>query len=182
MPLAVTHILVPILIVALVRDFYLKKKDRKSFPLHYVLIAGIGGVLPDFDIALFLILSNSFLLEEIHKTITHTIFLPSIFFALFLLFKPIKSEAKICNIGRHNLKLSLIFLFLSFGTLTHILLDSLLSPILIFYPFSSFSLGYNILTFLPENARGIAPATLDGVLLVVWIVYLELKHKISDFI
>ena len=45
MPEAVTHILIPILLVALFRDFYWKKrnKGKNNFPLHYVLIAGLGG-------------------------------------------------------------------------------------------------------------------------------------------
>ena len=31
MPQAVTHILIPILIVSIFRDFYLKKRDKKIF-------------------------------------------------------------------------------------------------------------------------------------------------------
>jgi len=53
MPQAVTHILVPILLVAIFRDFYLKKKSKRHFPLHYVFLAGIGGILLDIDIIFF---------------------------------------------------------------------------------------------------------------------------------
>jgi len=49
MPQAVTHILAPILLVSIFRDFCLRKKDKKHFSLHYVLIAGLGGILPDID-------------------------------------------------------------------------------------------------------------------------------------
>ena len=47
MPQAAAHILITIILIALIRDFYIRKK--KKFPLHYVLIAGLGGILPDLD-------------------------------------------------------------------------------------------------------------------------------------
>tara|TARA_Y100000310_G_scaffold345426_1_gene464826 strand:+ start:6318 stop:6482 length:165 start_codon:yes stop_codon:yes gene_type:complete len=51
MPQAVTHILIPILLVSLLRDLFVKR--GKKFSSHYILIAGLGGVLPDIDIAFF---------------------------------------------------------------------------------------------------------------------------------
>tara|TARA_Y100000034_G_scaffold125404_1_gene174896 strand:- start:851 stop:994 length:144 start_codon:yes stop_codon:yes gene_type:complete len=47
MPYAVTHVLVAIIVAELLRDYW------KKFNLHYVLIAGIGGLLPDIDIIVF---------------------------------------------------------------------------------------------------------------------------------
>lgn len=184
MPQAVTHILVPILLISIFRDFYLKNKDKKHFPLHYVLIAGLGGVLSDIDIPI------SFLLNilgaqnwYLHKTFTHSLFFPVILFALFLILKPINAKAKICNLGRHNLKLSTIFLMLAFGVLIHILLDSLFGEMAyFFYPFSMSDYGMNLVSYLPLELQSLAIPTLDGILLVIWMIYLELKHKISDFI
>jgi membrane-bound metal-dependent hydrolase YbcI (DUF457 family) len=184
MPQAVTHILVPILIAAVFRDFYLRKNEKAHFPLHYVLIAGIGGVLPDIDIVISVIF-NLIGLENwnVHKTFTHSLFFPAIFLILYFVLKPVHKKAKICNLGRHNLKLSTICLILAFGITAHILLDSLTwERAYYFYPFSSREFGINLIDYLPEGLRGMALPTLDGILLVVWIVYLELKHKISDFI
>lgn len=184
MPQAVTHILVPILLVALFRDFYLNRKDKKKFPLHYVLFAGLGGVLPDIDIAFSIILNLIGYSEWwIHKTFTHSLFFPIVFFILFALFIPFKADARICNLGRHKLKLNLIFLFLGVGILIHIFLDALLGEMAyFFYPFSGADYSINLVSYLPKGIQGITIPMLDGVLLVIWIVYLELKHKISDFI
>ncbi len=184
MPQAVTHILVPILLTAIFRDFYLRKRDKKHFPLHYVLFAGLGGVLPDIDFILSLILAL-FGVENwyIHKTFSHSLFFPLILFFLFLILKPVHAKAKICNIGKHNLKLSTIFLMLSFGVLVHIMLDSLFGHMAyFFYPFSMNDYGINLISYLPQGFQSIAMPLLDGVLLVIWIIYLEAKHKISDFI
>lgn len=182
MPQAVTHILVPILLVAIFRDFFYKGKKR--FSLHYVLLAGLGGVLPDIDI-IFSIILTFFGVENwnIHKTFTHSLFFPLIFFILFFVLKNTHEKAKICNIGRHKLELSKIFLVLGIGILIHIFLDALVGEIaFFFYPISMQDYSVSLMNYLPTSFRGFAMPLLDGVLLVIWIVYLELKHRISDFI
>lgn len=184
MPYAVTHILVPIIIVALIRDRYLKNKDKKHFPLHYVLIAGIGGALPDIDIPISILLNFlGFENWNIHRTFTHSISFSAIFFLLFLLLKPVKEKARICNLTRHKLKLNLIFLMFAVGISTHIFLDALFGEVTyLFYPITSQAYGINLLDIFPQDLQDSLLPTLDGVLLFVWIIYLELKHKISDFI
>lgn len=168
MPYAVTHILIPILLIAVFRDFYLRTKEKKHFPLHYVLLAGLGGVLPDIDIPISFLLNFAGIQSwNIHRLFTHSPIFPISLFILFLIFSTFHSKARVCNLTRHQLKLSVIFLMLSFGALVHIILD-LAFP----YFVNLFPLEINYL---------IAP-TLDGVFLVIWIIYLELKHKISDFI
>ena len=37
MPNVIPHLLLPAILVALWRDYHLKTKDKKHFPLHYVL-------------------------------------------------------------------------------------------------------------------------------------------------
>src|SRR3989344_1751787 len=182
MPQAVTHILVPILLVAIFRDFYLKKKSKRHFPLHYVFLAGIGGILLDIDIIFFWLIGklDSETFTQIHRTFTHTLYVPIIFLILFFLFKNIK----IPELGRHKLKLSIIMLMFSLGSLIHIILDATLSQegVRVFYPLSSYIVNPNLVSFLPPDLVGVFFATLDGVLLVLWLAYLEYKHKISDFI
>ncbi len=184
MPLAVTHILVPILLVFIFRDYYLKKKDKKHFPLHYVLIAGLGGVLPDIDIILSIIL-NLFGVQDwnIHRTFTHSLFFPLILVLFFFLLKLVHKKAKICNLTRHKLELSKIFLVLAIGISIHIFLDSIFGgPAFFFYPLLLNNYGVNLVSYLSKPLQELFFPTLDGILLVVWLVYLELKHKISDFI
>ncbi|PIN89903.1 hypothetical protein COU60_02300 [Candidatus Pacearchaeota archaeon CG10_big_fil_rev_8_21_14_0_10_34_76] len=179
MPYAVTHILVPILIAAIFRDVVAKKK----FSLHYVLLAGLGGVLPDIDIPISMLLNTFGIINwNLHKTFTHSIFFPLIVFALFLIFKPFKLNAKVCNIGKHKLNLSYIFLAIAFGILIHLILDSLFgSNSFLLYPFSNYDFGMDLFSYFSYSWNSLA-ALLDGILLVIWILYLELKHKISDFI
>jgi membrane-bound metal-dependent hydrolase YbcI (DUF457 family) len=184
MPYAVTHILVPIILVAIFRDFFLSKSAKINFPLHYVLIAGLGGALPDIDIPISMFLNllgkTSW---DIHRTFTHSISFAAIFLMLYLILIPVKKEARICNLTKHKLKLSIICLMLGIGILTHLFLDSLFGEVTyLFYPFITSGLGINLLSSFTKQIQDIILPTLDGILLVIWIVYLELKHKISDFI
>ena len=180
MPQAVTHVLIAIVIISIIRDFYVSKKGRKSFPLHYVLIAGVAALLPDIDIAAFWILNFlGFTLNEVHRTFTHTLFVPLIFFILFLAF----TKIKIKELGRHKLKLSTIFLMIAFGSLIHLILDATLAGyIRPFYPFSLVPIGLNLIGYLPSTLRDLALPSLDAAILIIWLIYIELRHKISDFI
>lgn len=180
MPEAVTHVLLPLILMAFVRDYYIRKKDRKKFPLHYVLIAGIAGVAPDLDIAAYWILHFfGFTLGEVHRTFTHTIFVPLIFLALFALFWRVETKP----VGRHNLKLHLIFLMIAYGCLFHIILDFIFSgTIRPLYPFSEIAIGLNLVRYLPQPLDRIFFPCFDAALLMCWLIYVEWKHKISDFI
>ena len=182
MPQAVTHILLPLILMSLIKDSY-DKKHKEKLSLHYILIAGLGGVLPDIDIPISVALRFlGFQDWWIHKTFTHSIFFPLLLLVLFIILRPVKAEARICNIGKHKLKLSTVFLMLAFGALMHLLLDTIAGDqSLLLYPFLVADFGFNLFSFIPLQPSLIAPL-LDGILLVIWIIYLELKHKISDFI
>ncbi len=49
MPHAATHVLIPVIILEVFRHYFVK--DRKLFPIHYVIIGGIAGLIPDLDVA-----------------------------------------------------------------------------------------------------------------------------------
>jgi len=183
MPQAVLHILVPLILAALFKDWY-DKKHKNKLPLHYVLIAGIAGVVPDLDIAAFWLLQGfGFTLSEIHRTFAHTIFVPLLFLILYFIFVKADVKARICNMGRHNLKLSAIFLALSFGSIIHLILDATFSGFIVpLYPISNVAIGLNLVSVFQEPLRSLFLPSLEGGLLVLWLIYLELKHKISDFI
>lgn len=180
MPTAVTHLLVPLLIMALVRDYIISKKGRKSFPLHYVLIAGIGGVLPDIDIIFYLFLNPlGYSFEQVHRQWMHSLFIPLIFLILYLPLKKISFKPH----RKHILNIGIICLMLSLGTFVHLVLDGIISgDIHPFSPLSSYEIGLNLVSMLPQSFSGIAIPLFEGILLLIWIVYLEWKHKISDFI
>jgi membrane-bound metal-dependent hydrolase YbcI (DUF457 family) len=87
------------------------------------------------------------------------------------------------ELGRHHLKVHNIFFVIAFGVLVHLFLDLLVSGIIMpFYPFSQYSIGLQVIKFLPMAWQGSFIPSLDAVLLVLWLVYMEVKHRISDFI
>ncbi len=179
MPQAVTHVLIAIILLDIIRDYIIKKKNRNKFPMHYLIIAGIAALLPDIDIAVYWILklTSGVALTEIHRTFTHALFLPAIFLLLGFLFWSFKSR----TLGKHKLKLHSIFFVIAFGSFIHLLLDYLLSGyIMPFYPLSYASYGLNLVKLTPWPET-ILPA-LDAILLLGWLVHEEIRHKISDFI
>lgn len=175
MPHAVTHVLVPIILVDLYRNYI--SKARKKFHLHYVLIAGLAGLLPDIDIVIywFLKLFMNISLSEIHRTFTHTLFFPLIFIILGLL-----TKNKTIKIYKDKLKLNWVFYMIALGITIHLLLDMiLLGTIKPFYPFLYYSIGFNI---IKDSLEGTILPGLDAILLFIWLIHLELKHKISDYL
>jgi membrane-bound metal-dependent hydrolase YbcI (DUF457 family) len=182
MPHAVTHVIIALIIASFIRDYYIRKGkgNRKSFPLHYVLIAGLGGLLPDIDILAFWILSwFGFTMSEVHRTFTHTLFVPLIFLIIGLITNKIKNK----ELGRHHLKISIILLMLALGSFIHLALDASLAGVIRpFYPFSNFHIGYSVMNHLPAPLGDIFFPSLDAVLLILWLFYIEWRHRISDFI
>lgn len=177
MPHAVTHVLVALVVADIIRDYIVK--DKKRFPLHYVLIAGVAGLLPDIDVVVYWFL-NIFLnipLAEVHRTFSHTLFVPLLFFVLGVIFL----GRKINFLAKRRMTISGAFVMAGLGTFIHLVLDSTLAgTIRPFYPLADFVFGINL---IPYNALGstLMPG-LDAILLVVWLVHEEIKHKISDFI
>lgn len=180
MPQAAAHILIPLIIASIFRDFYIKKKDKKKFPLHYVLIAGIAGIIPDLDIVAFWVLNFfNFSLSEVHRTIAHTIFVPMLLLLLFFVFHNINTK----TLGKHKLKLSYIFLAMTFGSLMHLILDMIfMGQIMPLYPFIDFRIGLNLFGYLPVTLQALAAPSFDAALIIIYLIYLEMKHKLSDFI
>jgi membrane-bound metal-dependent hydrolase YbcI (DUF457 family) len=178
MPQAVTHFLIPIILLELFRELIVKKK--KSFPVHYVFIGGLAGLLPDLDVAAYYILSFFGLtLQEVHRTFSHTLFVPLVFVLLGFVFYKFKNK----ELGEHHLKLSNIFFVIAFGTFMHLLLDATISGVVMpLYPLSTFTIGLNLISLLPAQWQSTILPTLDAVLLILWMIYLEVKHKISRFI
>ena len=184
MPQAVAHILVPLVLVSLFRDYLVKKrikKNKKKFPLIYALIAGLAGIIPDLDIAAFWILYFfEFTFEGVHRTFMHTLFIPLIFILLASIFYNLKNPK---YLEKNKLKLWIIFLMISLGSFIHLILDATfqgtINPL---YPILDFRIGLNLLRYLPDTLERLAAPSIDAALLIIWLVYLEWKHKISSFI
>ena len=174
MPLSVTHIILTIIAVDLVRDYFLKDHKR-YFTLHTILIAGIGGILPDIDIPInwfFNFIGYSFDFLR-HRGATHTLFFALIFIipAVILL----KKE-------KH--KQSMNFFVLSFGILFHLLLDFVIGGgaregAMWLWPISNHLYTLDLIGRFDLSAL---PAALDAIILLLWLWHEEAKHKIKDFI
>jgi membrane-bound metal-dependent hydrolase YbcI (DUF457 family) len=172
---AVAHILFPLIAVELYKDYLLS--DRRKFSLHYILLAGLAGLLPDIDVAFYWVM-NGFSrigLQEIHRTFTHSLFFPLVFLLLAFVFW----RKRWGWLGRHKVEPGAAFLVIAFGVFFHLLLDYLLcGVIMLFYPFSNLEIGLNLIGGALE---GTLISGLDAVLLAGWLIHEELKHKISDF-
>lgn len=177
MPQAATHIIIALILGSLFRDCL---TDKKKFPLHYVLILGIASLLPDLDLAVYWILYwFGFAMSEVHRTFTHSLLFPLVFFVASIFTLKFKNK----NLGKHRLKIHTILLIIGFGILIHFILDlAIAGSIMPFYPFSFFSIGNDITWNMPQPLKEIFFPCLDAALIVLWIIYLEWKHKISDFI
>ena len=172
MPQAVTHIIIPLVLADIYRDYFAKKK----FNIRYVLIAGLAGLLPDIDILIAWIINffSYYPISDIHRTFTHTLFFPLMFLILFLSTKNYNPMF----LKKQKLGLNYIFLATAFGAFIHILLDSIFSGPVQITPNVLF--GFNIIPL--EAFQGTFFAGLDAIILVLWLVHEELKHRISDYI
>jgi membrane-bound metal-dependent hydrolase YbcI (DUF457 family) len=171
MPYAVTHVLIPIVIADIIRDYIVKKK----FSLYYIFIAGIAGLILDLDLLVYWIINLFTYVPEIHRTFTHTIFLPLFFFILAFI---VSKKAKI-----FKLNLKLVLLMISLGLFVHLLLDFIIYGYIIpLYPLVYTKMGLNLVQHLPTFIQGSFMPALDAFILVIWLLHEEIKHKISDFI
>lgn len=183
MPYAVTHVLVAIILAEIIRDYIVK--DKKKFPLHYILIAGIAGLLPDVDVV-FDIFNGFFgIVTKVHPSFTHSLLWIPIFLLLaFTVLGVEKKKGKGIKwlekgFTKHHLKISGILFIVTFGIAVHLLLDGTL--------IGNIRLGFFTppigLHLLPEGDLGnMISNGMDAILLLLWLIHEEWKHKISSFI
>ncbi len=175
MPHAIFHIIFAIFVAELIREYLVK--DKKKFPAHYIFIAGIAGALPDFDVAAFWVLNFlGYTLAEVHRTFTHTLFVPALFLILAFLTWNFKNKW----LGERHMKLHGIFLMIVLGVMVHLILDSIIAGVIVpLYPFSDFAAGLNLADLLPGTLRPLFEPCLDAGIFILWLFWLEYKHKIS---
>lgn len=167
MPNAVAHVLTAMIIAEAIRR---RLKNRK-IPIYTVLVTGIAGLLPDMDMILyfFLRIFRQIEVTEVHRTFTHTLFLPLAFVVAGLL------TYKMKKVSKRNINISELAFFTALGVFIHLALDFLVSGVIMpFYPLSSYSAGLSLVP--KELARAVVPS-IDAILLVGWLVYEYKKNK-----
>ena len=178
MPHAVTHIIITMVVLSLIRHYLIGEKKMK---LYLVLLGGIGGILPDLDIVAYWILKfvNGAHLLDIHRGITHTIYFLFLFIILSLVFQFCTKHAE----------LKKIFWILTLGIFIHLILDAILSGYINPFYFDflqikfgiDYPIGLNLLEFEGGLEDTLVPA-FDALVLIIWLTYEFSRNNIKDFI
>lgn len=164
MPYTTTHVLVSILLIELYIHFFVRNK--KIVPQYYILIAAIGGIIPDLE--------YMFQYPDLHAAFMHSLFVPLIFIVLGIV--------TFMRRGNFTTKYKLPFIFFSFGVMSfvHIMLDVILKDgAMLLYPFSPTITSLHLFSLLPGDY--IANFIIfDSILLFLWIFWLEFKIHLSQ--
>ena len=174
MPYAVAHVILTIVAADIYRDYIAKKR----FPMIYVLIAGIAGLMPDLDVPASWIFNFIFGTNyNFHRIYTHSLIYAIVFFFISVLFLFAKKEKyKILKWNVPRRAFFMFFLAMAFGWLMHIGLDCALAGD-----------GYlNLvpaipLKFCPHPFSNQALAGFDAAILILWLVHEQYRHDIKDY-
>ena len=164
MALAVTHVLLTIVILDLLRHYLF---GRKKFPRYLVVVGGIAGLFPDIDIILTWIY-NFFTGAGVnfHGTFSHSLIFSVIFLGIagFLHYQK-------------NLKWAKIFYVIAAGWFSHLILDCLFGGYKSFlWPFLSVG------GFCPQWFISNYMMEIDAIILVLWLVHEEIHKNIKNYI
>ncbi|MBT3583171.1 metal-dependent hydrolase [Candidatus Woesearchaeota archaeon] len=175
--LATTHVIIPLVIADLIRDYFLKHKHRRLIPRRYIFFVGVGGILPDIDIALaylfnFLSIELPRLLR--HGRITHSIFLVlALLIASAFLWSGTKFSKGPSKKEHHSW--FLISILVAIGVLAHILLDGFAGDTTPYYPLSQ------AVAFGAQRINQQLMISIDAVILLAWLFHEEWHHNIKKF-
>lgn len=187
MPYAVTHVLIAIIIAELIRDYL--AKDRKKFPLHYVLLAGFAGLLPDLDV-LFVMFNHIPISSAItgratslHPSFTHSILWIPIVLAFAFLFLWLEKKGKMKAIekvfSKYHSAISSMLFIIALGLTVHLALDVTLTGYLRLGFFTE-PIGLNLIPF--NQFGSMLLESIDGALLFLWLAHEGIRHNLSKFL
>ena len=164
MPNAVTHVIIAIVLIDLVRDYLFKKK---GFPLYLVLIGGIFALIPDLDVLIGWFMGSL----EYHRVFTHNFIVPLVFGLIAL---------GLWYFFRNKVYWKIV-LVAGAGYFIHVLMDFLLSGYMYpLWPFMNFQYGLQLVPY--SLFGGTFYAGLDAIILIVWLVHEYWQHNIRDYI
>ena len=156
----VTHVLVPMILLEVYRRYI----SKKSFPYWMVLLGGLFGALPDFDI----VIGYGWNALTGHHTWMHRMFSHSLLLVLMSL-----AAGLVFYLGYRNrwwkrkkwITYTYTILFIaSFAVFTHVMLDCINGFQYIFWPLS---FSCSCPNWIPDPKTAMV---LDGVMLVLWLL------------
>ena len=164
MALAVTHVLIPIIILDLLRHYLFGKK---KFSRYLLVIGGIAGLAPDIDIPLSWLINlfadNNVNLHSL--SISHSFLFVLVFLSIALLFQ-----------SRHNQKWANIFYVIAAGWTMHLGLDWFFGEYKqLFWPFMTPAYMF------PSWDLWKYSESIDAIILVLWLVHEEFHKYIKDY-
>lgn len=175
MPYAVAHVILTIVIADIYRDYF----ARKKFPMVYVLLAGIAGLLPDADIpfgwAYNFIFGTSY---NFHRWYTHSLLYVIVFFFIAMMVSFFgKGKYRFFRWNVPKQAIIMFFLAMSFGWLMHITLDCGLAADGFLNLMPSMPLA-----FCPHPWSNQAILGFDAIILVLWLIHEQYRHDIKDYL
>ncbi len=174
---ATTHVIIPLIIIDLIRDYVFKHKHRRIIPRKYIFFVGIGGILPDIDIAigyLLKLLSVDIPTWLHHGRITHSIIWPILLLIIAgFLWEGTKFSKGASKKEHHHW--FLILTLVAVGILSHIFLDGLAGNTTPYYPLSQ------AVAFGAQRVHQLGMVSLDAIILLVWLFHEEWRHNIKKF-
>ena len=175
MPYIAAHVILTIVIADFYRDYIAKKK----FPMIYVFIAGIAGMLPDMDILVGWVINWTFGTRyNLHRIYTHSLSYAIIFFLAALIFLFIrKDDYEILKWSVPKQAIVMFFFALAFGWFIHIALDCGLAADGYLNLIPSIPLN-----FCPSPFTNQALAGFDAIILILWLIHEQYYHKIKDYL
>ena len=172
MAFAVTHILITIIILDLLRHYYFGKK---KFPRYLLVVGGIAGLAPDIDIPLTWVW-NAFTGSSgsLHGMFSHSLIFAA-FFAILGCY--LGSDLSFLKGKKQRKKWSNIFYVIAFGWMLHVFLDCLFGGYRHFlWPF-----GVDTLAFCPDFHLSSHAVSIDAILLVLWFIHEEMHGLVKDY-
>jgi hypothetical protein len=169
MALAVTHVILIIVLLDIFRHYVFGKN---KFPRYFLIIGGIAGIIPDIDIPLTWLI-NFFpqTTINIHGLFTHSLLFP----VLFLIVGAALHYKK-------KTKWAGIFYVISAGWFFHLILDCLFYGPILDSPLKNFFWPLPFFNFCPQWGIYQYAASIDALILIIWLVHEEIHKKIKDYI
>ena len=165
----ITHFLIPVFILAVLRYYFPVVKAKINS--KHVLLAGFFGLVPDFDLIIVWLLNllRSEALSDYHRLYFHNLFFLLVIAIVFLVLLLAKQR-----------KLGLLSGIMLFSVFIHLLLDSTFGIVMWLYPLSFVKYGFNLAGV--GNLSWLIQVGLDALLFSVWIIYMVWVGKIKSVV